>query len=151
MSAQSSNFPARIQNIQALLAAVVVHSRLKRKHRVTDKDDMTGISSQFESIQKALDYAEQNHRVISQNVANVNTPNYKTQELSFQQLLEAGDSDRATNFTPQLVEGLSERSDGNNVDLDRELASLKKNALSHQTLLQLMGSKMRIMRQAISG
>ena len=120
----------------------------------TDKTDMTGISSQFELLNKAIHFTELNHQVISQNIANVNTPNYQTLELSFEQLLQqiegnpsAGDGE----LKPVQASGLPPRSDGNNVDLDRELAQLKKNSLSHQTLLQLAGAKMRVIQRAIRG
>ncbi len=115
---------------------------------------MTGISSQFELLNKAIHFTEVNHQVISQNIANVNTPNYRTLELSFEQLMQqiegnplAGDGE----LKPVQASGLNTRSDGNNVDLDRELAQLKKNSLSHQTLLQLAGAKMRVIQQAIRG
>lgn len=129
-------------------------ANLKGSANPTDKTDMTGISSQFELLNKAIHFTEVNHQVISQNIANVNTPNYRTLELSFEQLLQqiegnppAGDGE----LKPVQAPGLNTRSDGNNVDLDRELAQLKKNSLSHQTLLQLAGAKMRVIQQAIRG
>ncbi len=96
--------------------------------------------------------------MISQNVANINTPEYRTQQLSFEQLLERMESKQknsvsgeSVQYDVELTEGLQVRADGNNVDLDRELANLKKNALMHQTLVQLMGTKMSIMKTAIKG
>ncbi len=116
---------------------------------------MTGLPSHFQLVSNAIEFANQNHRVISQNVANVNTPKYKTTQLSFDELLAHIEKVRSDDESPQFkfewVAGLETRNDGNNVDLDRELAGLKKNAIIHQTLTQLLGSKIGIMQRAISG
>ncbi len=115
---------------------------------------MNGISSQFDLLGKAIRFTEQNHRVISQNLANVNTPHYKTKELSFEQLVKEIEDPTAPpdpNFAAHDVENLAERNDGNNVDLDREITDLKKNSLAYQTLVQILGSKIGIMNRAING
>lgn len=116
---------------------------------------MTGISSQFDTLQHAMEFARQSHLVNGQNIANVNTPNYKAKEVSFQQLLSTLEGGTASTtkrgqFKLHDVDGLQVRVDGNNVDLDRELATLKKNALAYQTLAQLLGSKMGLLQRAIS-
>ncbi len=117
---------------------------------------MTGLPSQYYLIGNALRTTEQNHRVVSQNIANVNTPGYQTRELSFDEYLkqvQSGKSNR--DFIEQvpvkLVDGLVERVDGNNVDIDHELGDLKKNSLMFQTYSQLLAAKMAIMRKAMSG
>ncbi|MFK7765620.1 MAG: flagellar basal body rod protein FlgB [Mariniblastus sp.] len=116
---------------------------------------MTGISSQFDNLQSAIQFAEQSHSVIGQNLANVNTPNFKTQQLSFEELLsefkqrQKGGLPINASFSLKEAAGLQERADGNNVDMDRELALLKKNTLAYQTLTQLLGAKMGILKQSI--
>ena len=45
--------------------------------------------SQIDLLSRALTGSQQNHRVLSQNVANVNTPGYKTQRVDFEHLLKA--------------------------------------------------------------
>lgn len=118
---------------------------------------MTDISQQFQSLGLAIEFARENHAVIGQNLANVNTPGYKTAELSFENLLsqiEAGVSAEEmgnAEFEIRNPEGLPARNDGNNVDMDREIANLKKNAMVYQTLTQLLGSKMGMLQRAISG
>jgi len=49
------------------------------------------------------------------------------------------------------VDGLKNSQNGNNVDMDRELSSMSKNALAFQTYSQLMASKIGAYRTAISG
>ncbi len=113
---------------------------------------MNGLISQFQLLGSAARFAEQNHRTISQNLANVNTPGYKAKELSFEELLNANDRNaNEVEFAQKEVEGLEVRADGNNVDLDREMANLKKNSMAYQTLVQVMGSKIGIMNRAITG
>ena len=117
---------------------------------------MTGMFSQMNVLGNALHGAEQNHRVLSQNIANANTPGYKTQQIAFDQLIEQLDSEAAADGTIgdvpiETVKGLVERVDGNNVDMDREVSKLKKNALAFQAYSHLMASKLATMRRAISG
>jgi flagellar basal-body rod protein FlgB len=118
---------------------------------------MTGMPSQYQLLSNAIEFANQNHRAISQNLANVNTPNYESQQLSFEQFLKHVETARPEDgtgnkqFELQNTPGLASRSDGNNVDLDRELANLKKNDLAHTTLTQLLGSQIKIMKKAIVG
>ena len=48
---------------------------------------MNGLPSQFHLITSAIDFARENHKVISQNIANVNTPEYKARTISFDEYL----------------------------------------------------------------
>lgn len=117
---------------------------------------MTGLPSQYYLIGNALRNAEQNHRVVSQNIANVNTPGYQTRELSFEDYLKrvkSGESDRQfiDDIPVKLTEGLVDRVDGNNVDIDHQLAGMKKNSLMFQTYSQLLAAKMSTVRKAITG
>jgi flagellar basal-body rod protein FlgB len=116
---------------------------------------MTINFSQFELLSNAVEFARQNHQVISQNLANVNTPNYLARELSFEKFLEATESKnqkgKTDPFEIRFAEGLPIRTDGNNVDLDKELANLKRNDLVYQTLTQLIGANLDLMKTAIRG
>ena len=117
---------------------------------------MTDISQHFNGLSQAIQFAHESHRVTGQNLANVNTPQYKTQEISFQQFLSniesgSGSMSDIAALKVRDVNGLAQRADGNNVDLDRELAVLKKNAMAYQTLTQLLGSKMGIIQRSMTG
>ncbi len=117
---------------------------------------MSGMFSQVNLLSSAIKGVDANHRVVSQNIANVNTPGYKTQRVDYEQLVEqlesAGRQDEVIDsVTTETMSGLAERVDGNNVDLEREVSELKKNALVFQTYSQLMASKLDTMRRAISG
>lgn len=49
------------------------------------------------------------------------------------------------------VEGLTNKQNFNNVDMDRELSNMTKNSLAFQTYSQLMANKIGAYRAAISG
>jgi flagellar basal-body rod protein FlgB len=117
---------------------------------------MTGIPSQYSLLGNALEFAQFRHGVISQNIANVNTPGFQTREAVFGQFLELAQSGSGEVHSPEdfelaRTEGLIPRADGNNVDLDKEFGELKRNALMFQTFSQLLASKMDIMRRAMQG
>ena len=111
---------------------------------------------QFQLLSRLLDSADLRHRVIAQNLANVNTPGYREQEVSFeaafaralQQRGEAG----AVGVKAQVVAGAGgrERADGNNVDIDQQMGSLTRNALLFNTVSQLLTSRLSMMRDAIT-
>lgn len=118
---------------------------------------MSVTPSQLELLQGLLDTAQLRNRVISQNIANVNTPGYRTRDVSFEQqiakLLPDAENAEGSDHPPQIqeVEGLRVRADGNNVDIDREMGQLSKNTLFYQTYSQILASKLSLMRSAITG
>jgi flagellar basal-body rod protein FlgB len=117
---------------------------------------MTGLPSQYYLIGNAMRHAEQTHRVVSQNIANVNTPGYHTRELAFDDYIKrvrSGETNQGfmDDMPVRFVEGLNERVDGNNVDIDQQVGDLKKNALMFQSYSQLLAAKMATMRKAITG
>jgi len=123
----------------------------------TDTVDMAVTPSQFDLLTKVLDVTVLRHEVLSQNVANVNTPGYRTLDVSFDATLrnhmeqhgEAG----VLQLQPQVAEDplAPARLDGNTVDIDREMMLLSKNTLLNNAYLQILGTKTAMMRRAISG
>jgi flagellar basal-body rod protein FlgB len=118
---------------------------------------MTITSSQFDLLSKMLDLASQRHRVIAQNVANVNTPGYHRLDLAFEdkivrQLAEQEGSS-PTLKDPKIVahHDEPERLDGNNIDIDAEMGRLSKNSLLFNAYAQILASKLAAMRSAITG
>ncbi len=129
---------------------------LKRIIVRVDKSNVSVTPSQFEMISKTLDATALRHKVISQNIANVNTPGYRAREVSFEGMLKRSLQNNAGNLDDadpllQDTAGLESRIDGNNVDLDREIAELNKNSIMYETYTQLLATKISIMRSAITG
>ncbi len=111
--------------------------------------------SQFNLIANSIAQREHNHQVISQNIANVNTPDFKTKGVDFAAFLkqiEDGSADKSLlgPIAEEIVKGLPIRKDGNNVDLDKQVGELKKNALLHQTYSHILASKMAMTRRAMN-
>ena len=49
---------------------------------------MSVTPSQYDVLRRLLDAAELQHQVTGQNIANVNTPGYRTLEISFDEILD---------------------------------------------------------------
>lgn len=88
-------------------------------------------------------------KLVASNIANADTPGYKTQDIDFQTELQ-----NAAAGTPpavQQVPGLKLKNDGNNVDLDREARLLSENALRFSVASNLLRSQLKIVKMAIEG
>ncbi len=103
-------------------------------------------------LTQVLDTAALRHRVIGQNVANVNTPGYRRLEVLFEESLAKALASPGAVAKPHVVvaDGPA-RVDGNTVDIDREMGDLAKNALLYQTAAQILTSRLATMRAAITG
>lgn len=100
---------------------------------------------------KAVDGSWLRNEAISNNIANVSTPGYKRQDVSFEAELEkalgynkyTSIDDKVANATlndmqPRVYtdyENYSYRLDGNNVDIDQENVYLAENQLKYQGLI----------------
>ena len=115
------------------------------------------LNQHFDLLTRLLTASEQRQRVISNNIANVNTPGFKRLELKFEDALakEISREDRGqksvrpASASIQMTAGLPSRADGNNVDIDKEVGQLNKTALLQQMYLQLMGTELDQMRRAM--
>ena len=116
---------------------------------------MSVTPSQFGLLSRLLDVTALRHRVIAQNVANVNTPGYRRMEVAFDDALaqQLDPAAAAEPPAPRVVElpGGATREDGNNVDIDAEMGSLNKNSLLYNAYAQILASKIAAMRSAITG
>ncbi len=120
-------------------------------------------------LHKGLDASAERHRVTVHNVANLNTPNFKRREVSFEENLRAALQDKGklplAETRPGHMggrAGISEvrhevrtdkrtsmRADGNNVDVDREMAAMAANQLNYNALAQVMNERYSLMRYVI--
>jgi flagellar basal-body rod protein FlgB len=127
----------------------------------------------FQRMEGALQAAEMRQRVISNNVANGDTPHFKRSELLFEELLgqtmgnEEGKlslkrtnqkhipigSASSTIPLPKLItdETTAMNNNENNVDVDREMSLLAKNQLNYNFYVQQINHDMKMMRTAIEG
>ena len=92
------------------------------------------------NLEKALDRTTTRHTLLSENLANVNTPGYKRQDIDFgitleQEMGRFQNSDAAG--SGRTVDRGSIRVDGSSVDLETEVASLAETELRYQMLTEL--------------
>ena len=126
---------------------------------ITDTNRMNVTHSHAGVLTKLLDAAALRQRVIGKNIANVNTPGYHRSEVQFEKELAARlaggslNQREVANLNPTVVltENLSERSDGNNVNIEMEVGELSKNEIMYQTIAQILATDMSILRTAIEG
>lgn len=106
-------------------------------------------------LSRALDLTAQRQTLVSQNIANIDTPGYHTRDIDFRQELQRalpGDDDAgASPAFVREVPGLVERPDGNNVSIDRESLLMAQNQLLFQTEAQLLHSEFNRLQLAING
>jgi flagellar basal-body rod protein FlgB len=105
------------------------------------------IDSLTNSLETYMDLVSMRQKLVSSNIANADTPGYKTQDLDFQTSFQS----MLTGATPQQadVEGLTTKNDGNNVDLDREARLLAENAMRFSVASNLMRSAIQQVKEAI--
>ncbi len=104
-----------------------------------------------QSLAQALRGLEAQQQAHEQNIANVETPGFLAQRVSFEDSLRrAIDKGRPDQFETTASNSLEPtRIDGNNVRLDHELTGLAQNALRQQLVTQAINHQYRLVRTAI--
>ncbi len=112
-------------------------------------------TDRMQLLTRLLDVASLRQEVIAQNVANINTPGYSTLGVSFEDALKeavgAGTPIGSAQPKVEPTTGGMVRGDGNNVDMDLEIARLQKNALYFQVYMQMLANDLAQFRSAIKG
>ncbi len=107
----------------------------------------------IERVSVLAEVSELRHRVISHNLANVNTPGYQRLDVSFDEhLFKAKRQGRESEQTePSIVQepGDITKMDGNSVDLDSEIGQLNQNSMMFQMYSQILSSHLSTMRRAL--
>ena len=140
--------------------------------------DITGLSfgSTIDTLGNALTGAAMQNSQVANNIANANTPGYHRSQVSFKEALSEAvdgapadsdslamstDSERQfpigqaqspVPFDPhvQTENAMQMRTDGSNVDVDREMAELSSNSAYQQTMAQLLQTQFSRIREAIT-
>lgn len=121
-------------------------------------------------LQRALDASWTRNKAISNNIANVDTPGYKKQKVEFESYLSQALNNNtvkgmvtnekhipvgaasASRIKIDVREDNSTamRLDGNNVDIDSEMADLAKNNIMYNALIEKISLEFRNLRTAIN-
>lgn len=120
------------------------------------------LSASTKAMEKSLDASWLRNEIISQNIANVDTPGYKRKTVQFEEFLDGemkksridSGKTRLTGSDMRISEDHSKlkyRLDGNNVDIEQEMALMAQNSLKYNTVIQRLSGEFRKLRSAISG
>jgi len=123
-------------------------------------------------LQKSLNVRSVQHQVLSSNVANADTPNYKAFEVAVDEEMRKLDTGKAriqlartqgshlpvgraevdrVTLRNSPAPALSLRADGNTVDLDRTMGDLSENTIKYKTSAQLIAMKLKGLKNVIQG
>ncbi|CAH2214030.1 flagellar basal body rod protein FlgB [Tepidibacter aestuarii] len=121
-------------------------------------------------LSKSLDAYSIRQNAINNNISNSNTPNYKRKDVEFDEILrkmtnESGMNIKTTDpkhignnidkidLEPKIIvdKNTKSRLDGNNVDVDVEMAELSKNYIKYNVVSQQITNAFKRYKNAISG
>lgn len=122
----------------------------------------------MQSLEKSLSYATAKNQAISNNIANVDTPHYSAKDVVFKDVLnnELTSSSAAKRTHPkhlpfnetanQSFQMIAETNtmynhNGNNVDVDKEMAELAKNQIYYRGLVDRLNGKFGNLQTVIRG
>lgn len=119
----------------------------------------------YQLIKSGLDVSSLRQETISSNIANVNTPGFKVNKVAFEthlndalqgsglQRTQAGHmhSSNSNPLAPRVTKRTetSVKDNGNNVDIDYEMAELAANNLYHDALVSQINAKYKMMQSVI--
>lgn len=124
------------------------------------------------TLQKSLNFGSLRHKVLTSNIANIDTPNYKAFEVVMEDARKhdahAKRPIELVRTQPQHLSGRNSasspieiktidssgnnfRADGNTVDLDRTMGKLAENTLLYRTAAQIIKMKFQGLKNAIQG
>jgi flagellar basal-body rod protein FlgB len=104
-------------------------------------------------LQAAIRGAGMRQTVLSQNLANANTPGYQRKDVDFQSTLaeamQSGMNPDQVQFSQNTDQSAPVQADGNSVDADTESAKMAENGLEYQSLVAVAKGRLDIITAAI--
>ena len=124
---------------------------------------MSGLlnDSNFRIMQKSLDALWLRQKVISNNIANIDTPGYKSKRVEFENILnnqltslnnDQGTNDQLQSREPQIIEDNKYimREDGNNVDIDAQNIELVRTQIQYEYMTRMISNAISREKYAIT-
>ncbi|MFC7061217.1 flagellar basal body rod protein FlgB [Halobacillus seohaensis] len=121
----------------------------------------------FTTLENSLNHSTKKNEAISDNIANVDTPGYKSKDVVFKDVLqnELGsfeakrtnsrhlpfEGQGTSNSVTVTNEGTTYNHNGNSVDIDKEMNELAKNQIQYQALVNRMSGKFNSIKSVIRG
>ena len=110
----------------------------------------------MQGLQFALNSLSQRQQVLSNNIANAQTPGFVAQDVSFEDQLSsilggsAGGSASAQGTVVNAAD-LTSSQDGNRVDLESQMSKVVETNIMYDALAQLTADRLGILNTAITG
>ena len=129
-------------------------------------------SETISTLEKSLNLRSLQHRALTSNIANIDTPNYKAFELVVEEEINKNKGNgrdiqltrthadhlqlnqgrrNKINYKATKPPAFSLRGDGNTVDVDRTMGKLAENTLLYKTAAQLISKKFKGLKNVIKG
>ncbi|WP_102346951.1 flagellar basal body rod protein FlgB [Bacillus sp. Marseille-P3661] len=121
-------------------------------------------SNSINLLENSLAYSATKQRVIANNIANVDTPNYKARTVSFKTELENATlkahrlnekhidfTHSSSSFQIRSQVNTSYNHNGNNVDIDKEMAEMAQNQIYYNLIADRLNSKFNGLKEALKG
>ncbi len=125
-------------------------------------------------LEKSLDLRTRKQRVLATDIANADTPNFQSFDVMVEEALQKARDDRgedgfrlvttnprhmAMDEIPfpepvvrvQRADDYSLKTDGNTVDVDREMGKMAKNQIMYNTSVEIISRELRRLRNVIKG
>jgi flagellar basal-body rod protein FlgB len=102
-------------------------------------------------LQFALDSIVEQQQTIANNIANVDTPGYQADQVTFQSSLANAVANGGEATAQSVPEGLSSGTNGNNVSLPTEMTLMQENDLENQTVDNALDDQFALLSDAITG
>jgi len=117
----------------------------------------------FNTLEKLIYATNIRHKVITSNIANTDTPDYRAKDVDFRSFMDEKTAElkitsplhlktASAGSVPGgalLLEKTPSWGDGNNVELDMEIAKMTENGLLYEAGIRLLSSKMKMFRAAL--
>lgn len=133
----------------------------------TKVSDMKLFGETITSLERGLNYSVTKGKAISQNIANVDTPNYKAKQVSFKEIFDSAQAAEITAYKTNQkhidfqkrsiqpgvfdVSNFRYRHDGNGVDMDKEQADLAENQIYYNALVDRLNGKFNTLQNVVKG
>lgn len=122
---------------------------------------LNNLYSKVDFLRKGMEGLWARNQVIADNIANGDTEGYKAKDINFEEIMSRciEDENRVARNPVYLSEvkyainekrGLAVKANGNNVDRDKEMASLAENTMKYDLVSQAMNFQLRMLKEAIN-
>lgn len=111
---------------------------------------MENFYSRIDYLKKGLDGLWKRNEVISNNIANIDTHGYKAKDINFEQVFNNYEK-KQKYFSKEIKysifekPNLQEKSNGNNVDMDHEMANLSTNSMKFNLVAQEINFQLKLL------